>query len=245
MRSTPEPADDNRLSLRPTTNLREMKMSPTMRKLSVLLAGTAAFTVLTACAAGATAEVSGASGGGESASPSATQGPADGVDTYESTRYSIDTGQPYESFVTAFEGAVPPFTKDLVAGAANWDEVKANADRAAPNGFFIYAKLNTGEVMKINGVGRDDARSTVYLMGNHTIAETMYQHDPGVMLYAPLRVEIYESETGTAVFSITRPSDQFGSFGNPDITKVGHLLDDKVAHLLTVLGVDVPGGLTS
>lgn len=35
-----------------------------------------------------------------------------------------------------------------------------------------------------------DRRCTTYLMGNHIVAERMYRHDSGVMLYAPLRVTI-------------------------------------------------------
>jgi hypothetical protein len=74
----------------------------------------------------------------------------------------------------------------------------------------------------------------------HVIAETMYQHDPGVMQYVPLRVEIYESESGTAVFSIDRPSPALASFDTPDITKVGASLDLKLGDLLTVLDVEPP-----
>jgi hypothetical protein len=80
-------------------------------------------------------------------------------------------------------------------------------------------------------------------MGNHTIAETMYRQDPGIMLYAPLRLCLYEDLDGQAHFSVDQPSDQFGSFGDPDIAATGKLLDQKLAALLTGLGVSVPDGL--
>ena len=38
-------------------------------------------------------------------------------------------------------------------------------------------------------------------MGNHTIAEQMYRHDPAVMLYVPLRTVIYAGPRGTTVRS--------------------------------------------
>ena len=81
-------------------------------------------------------------------------------------------------------------------------------------------------------------------MGNHTIAETMYRHDPGIMLYAPLRTVLYEDLDGGTHFAIDQPSHHFGSFGDPDIAATGRLLDQKLAALLATLGVSVPDGLT-
>ncbi|MGH3853857.1 MAG: DUF302 domain-containing protein, partial [Pseudonocardiaceae bacterium] len=82
-----------------------------------------------------------------------------------------------------------------------------------------------------------------YLMGNHTIAERMYRHDPAVMLHAPLRTLIWEGPDNTARFSVDQPSSQFASYGNPDITIVGVELDRKLAALLDHLGLDVPEAL--
>ncbi|MFB7313148.1 DUF302 domain-containing protein [Streptomyces sp. NPDC056192] len=77
-----------------------------------------------------------------------------------------------------------------------------------------------------------------YLTGNHVIAETMYRHDPRALLYAPLRVLIYSDGDGNAVFCMHRPSDEFGSLGIPEVTKVGEDLDRIVVNLLRVCGVD-------
>jgi hypothetical protein len=64
------------------------------------------------------------------------------------------------------------------------------------------------------------------------------------MLYAPLRLCLYEDLDGGVHLSIDQPGDQFSSFGNADITATGKLLDDKLAALLGGLGVAVPDGLT-
>ena len=80
-------------------------------------------------------------------------------------------------------------------------------------------------------------------MGNHTIAETMYGLNPGIMLYAPLRTVLYEDLDGHPHFAIDQPSDQFGSLGHPDITATGQLLDEKLAALLSGLRVAVPDSL--
>jgi hypothetical protein len=77
-------------------------------------------------------------------------------------------------------------------------------------------------------------------MGNNVIAETMFRHDPGIILYAPLRTAIYEDTLGRAHFSIDQPSSKFASFGDTRIASVGAQLDAKVARLLQLLSLPVP-----
>jgi hypothetical protein len=79
-----------------------------------------------------------------------------------------------------------------------------------------------------------------YMMGNNVVVETMYRHNPAVMLYAPLRTAIYEDLDGGTHFSIDQPSSRFASFGDTRITEVGHLLDAKLAELLALLSLPVP-----
>jgi hypothetical protein len=78
------------------------------------------------------------------------------------------------------------------------------------------------------------------MVGNNVIVETMYRHDPGVMLYAPLRTEIYEDTAGRVHFSIDQPSSKFASFGDARIARVGAELDTKLAVLLRLIPMPVP-----
>jgi hypothetical protein len=147
----------------------------------------------------------------------------------------------FDDFRARYEDAAPAY--DLAARIpqlSGWDEVEKDVDAVAPYGFVRYATIDGTPVFAVAG---HTARSVVYLMGNHTIAETMYRHDPGVLLYAPLRLCLYEDLDGRAHLSIDQPSDQFGSLGHPDITATGHLLDEKLATLLTGLKVAVPDTL--
>jgi hypothetical protein len=86
-------------------------------------------------------------------------------------------------------------------------------------------------------------RAITYMVGNNVIVETMFRHDPGVMLYAPLRIAIYESTEGTIHLSVDQPSSRFGSFGDPRISEVGSQLDVILRALLQLLGVPVPAEL--
>ena len=156
-------------------------------------------------------------------------------------RLVVDVKAPFEEFRARYEAAVPAYDLTTLAAFKDWSDVQADADRAAPNGFLRYGTIEAGPLFAIAG---HKARSVVYLMGNHTIAETMYGHDAGIMLYAPLRTVLYEDGNGEAHFAVDRPSQQFASFGDPDIAATGRLLDAKLAALLGVLGVAVPDGLT-
>jgi uncharacterized protein (DUF302 family) len=151
-------------------------------------------------------------------------------------RLTIDV--PFDDFRGRYEEAVPAY--DLAARLPqlpNWDAVIEDVEQAAPYGFLRYGTIDASPAFAIAG---HKARSIIYLMGNHTIAETMYRHDPAIMLYAPLRLCLYEDLDGQGHLSIDQPSDQFGSFGDPDIAATGRMLDQKLADLLEGLGVAVP-----
>ena len=163
---------------------------------------------------------------------------------HQVVRWSIDTGASFEDFRARFETAVPVLDTDrmnqLRAEKAEWDTVVEAAEENAPHGFMRFWSTDVGGTMRLAGDAGDCAS---YLMGNHTIAERMYRHDPAVMLYAPLRTAIHRDAEGTVWFSIDQPSTHFSTFHNPAITAVGEELDRKVLHLLQVLDVPVSDSL--
>jgi hypothetical protein len=161
--------------------------------------------------------------------------------THSVNRLTIDVRASLPDFQARYEEAVPPMPAEeiqaLIARQAPWGEMLALVAARAPHGFLIYNRIAIDPLMRLAG----HATACVsYLMGNHTIAERMFRHDPAVMLYAPLRTVIWEGAGGGARFSIDQPSALFASFGNPDILSVGVELDRKVAALLAHLGVEVP-----
>ena len=111
---------------------------------------------------------------------------------------------------------------------------------ASPLGFFIFYKNDVEPTVRLAG---DTASGVAYLMGNNTIMERMFRHEPAILLYAPLHMVIWGDPDGPAYLTFDKPSDQFGSFANPQITAVGVELDRKLAALLEHLGVAVPDAL--
>jgi uncharacterized protein (DUF302 family) len=153
------------------------------------------------------------------------------------TRLVIDVDSPFDTFKSRYEQAVPAFSPEKIAGLPDWRAVVERTAELAPHGFLLYGKIDASPVMKLNG---HTQRAVTYLMGDHTVAETMYGKDPGVMLYAPLRTLIYEDLNGEVHFSIDQPSTRFASFGTDDIAATGKRLDKKLAELLAHLDLPVP-----
>jgi uncharacterized protein (DUF302 family) len=149
-------------------------------------------------------------------------------------------------FQRHYEQAVPANPVEdlaaLVERGASWDEViDLHADLAS-HGFLIYWRNDVHGVMQL---ANDDDDCIAYLMGNVTIAERMFRHEPRAMLYAPLRTVIWEDADRRAWFTVDQPSTQFASFGISAVTAVGVELDRKLAALLEALRVEVPMALIS
>ena len=170
--------------------------------------------------------------------------PMPGVVPHQVNRLVIDVAEPLDGFRKRYEQAVPRIEEqhlvDLIERQAPWSEVLADTDARAPHGFVIYF---SSDVTPLMGLAGDRGRCVMYLMGNHTIAERMYRHDPAVMLYAPLRSALCSGTDGRTRFVVDQPSTEFSSFGVPEITAVGVELDRKLVGLLDALGAPVPAVL--
>jgi hypothetical protein len=164
--------------------------------------------------------------------------------THSVNRFTIEIATTPQEFRARYERAVPlvPMTevRALAARGAPWQEMLDLMARVAPLGFLIYHSIDADPIMPLAG---DRTFCVSYLMGNHTIAERMFRYDPAVLLYAPLRTAIWGEPEGPAHFTFDQPSNQFASFGNPEITQVGFELDRKMAALLDHLQVPVPDAL--
>ncbi|BBZ30145.1 hypothetical protein MMAD_44400 [Mycolicibacterium madagascariense] len=159
--------------------------------------------------------------------------------SHVATRLDIATSVPFETFCDALESAAPRFQRgpidDIAARGGSWDEVLAAVARNAPHGLMIFSSLEAAPLMATAGIA---TRATGYLIGNHTIAERMFRHDPLALLYAPLRMLVHADDDGNAVLSLDQPSTLFGSLEDPRITAVGRELDGKVRGLLHAMGIE-------
>jgi uncharacterized protein (DUF302 family) len=72
---------------------------------------------------------------------------------------------------------------------------------------------------------------SLYLIGNPVLANRMYEQDPAVGLYAPLRASIYEDKEGKCHITYELPSSLLEQFRNEEIRVVARLLDGKMESL--------------
>jgi hypothetical protein len=120
---------------------------------------------------------------------------------------------------------------------ASWQATLELAEINAPHGFMRYYR---GDVTATMAGSTPLWKATQYLMGNHTIAERMFRHDPSVMLHAPLRTLLYADANGDTKFAVDQPSLLFASYHNADIDTVGEELDALLVGLIELLGGEVP-----
>ena len=157
-------------------------------------------------------------------------------------RWHLPLGRGYDEAVADFERVVPAIEPQRFQTLDSWQDNIALFDALAPLGLMRFAAIDVQAYMRTSATGR---RGIEYLAGNHTIAERMYRHEPAAMLYAPLRLFIYADGAGQSVLVIDQPSSLFSSLGDSaEVAAVGRELDQKVAAVLSAIGVDVPAALT-
>jgi hypothetical protein len=121
----------------------------------------------------------------------------------------------------ALERNVPQLDPAIAAALANGDEERATElERGAP--LFIFLKRDHGALLQVTGRAH---KALQYEIGNPHTASKMTRHRLPAGLYAPLRVILYEDETGGAIFEYDRPSSLFGQYGDERVTEVGRYLD--------------------
>jgi hypothetical protein len=157
-------------------------------------------------------------------------------------RLVVALPRPYDAAREHYETLVPEADLARFFQMASWQATLELAEINAPHGFMRYYRMDVTAAM----AGSPSLwKATQYLMGNHTIAERMFRHDPSVMLHAPLRTLLYADPDGDTKLAVDQPSLLFASYGNPHIADVGRELDALLAQLITLLGGDAPAELAA
>ena len=152
-------------------------------------------------------------------------------------RLLIALPEPYDSAREHYETLVPEVDSARFYQMASWQATLDLAEINAPHGFMRYAR---SDVTALMASSPSYWKATHYLMGNHTIAERMFRHEPSVMLHAPLRTLLYADADGDTKLAVDQPSLLFASYDNPDIAAVGQELDALLVGLIELLGGEVP-----
>lgn len=142
---------------------------------------------------------------------------------------TIEAAKTFEQVRTAFESLVPMLDPNVLAmlRAGELDRAREALERLP--GLSIFASRNHGGLLQIVGPAR---KAIQYEVGNPLTATRMTRIRLSASLYAPLRVTLYESAGGHAVFEYDLPSSLFGQFEDERITAVARELDSALEKVL-------------
>jgi uncharacterized protein (DUF302 family) len=141
---------------------------------------------------------------------------------------TMKTTKKFAEVEAALERNVPQLDPAIAAALADGDDQRATElEQGAP--LFIFLKRDHGALLQVTGRPR---KALQYEIGNPHTASKMTRHSLPAGLYAPLRVMLYEDETGGSIFEYDRPSSLFGQFGDERVTEVGRYLDAALERVL-------------
>jgi len=118
-------------------------------------------------------------------------------------RLLIALPEPYDAARENHETLIPAADSARFDDLTSWRAVLELVKIQAPHGFMRYARVDITPLM---AQSPSPWKATQYLIGNHTIAERMFPHDPSVMLHAPLRTLLYVDTDGDTNSPSTNPA---------------------------------------
>jgi uncharacterized protein (DUF302 family) len=138
----------------------------------------------------------------------------------------------YEDFIDRLENTT------LKSLESNWAELLGRDMTAfqqhireleGSTGLMIFKIQAHGDLLAVMGKPR---KAKQYVIGNPLTATRMTQLDIRAALYAPLRMLVYEGDSGETCVFYDLPSSLFGQFGNDAILEVAKELDDKLVNAI-------------
>lgn len=139
----------------------------------------------------------------------------------------IDSRKSYAQVKAALE-KLPKFDDEIRSMLRNGElaKVKQALERIQGDaGLTVFDVATHGDWLAILGEKRNALQ---YVIGNVLISTQMTKHQLSAGLYAPLRIMLYENDSGTATFEYDRPSDLFGQFNDERVTSVARHLDQQI-----------------
>ena len=141
----------------------------------------------------------------------------------------IEAARSFADVKAALEDLAPSLDPAISEALREGDISRAKEALQRGPELAIFSARDHGGLLRTAGYAR---KALQYEIGNPLTATRMTQHQLPASLYAPLRVLLYESEAGHAVFEYDRPSSLFGQFGDERVTAVARGLDASLEGVL-------------
>ena len=135
----------------------------------------------------------------------------------------------FDEVRAALAAELPKLDERIIPLLSSGDQAAiAEYEKSGPK-LFMFFERDHGTLLKIAGGAKNAIQ---YEIGNPITASKMTRHYLGAALYAPLRVALFETESGVAIFEYDRPSSLFGQFGDVHVRDVGLYLDRELEAVL-------------
>jgi uncharacterized protein (DUF302 family) len=150
------------------------------------------------------------------------------VETIGVEHVRIVSTKTFAQVKSALEAQVPQLDPAIATAldAGNLERAQ-KLEHGAP--LFIFLKRDHGALLQAQGGARNAIQ---YEIGNPLTASRMTKHKLAAALYAPLRVVLYDNSNGGSTFEYDKPSTLFGQFGDAEVDKVAHDLDQELDQAL-------------
>ncbi|WP_054685666.1 hypothetical protein [Microbacterium sp. No. 7] len=158
-------------------------------------------------------------------------------------RVRLESNAQFDALVAAFEQAVPALSDEQALAELrgdDWAGFVRGLQWQAPSGFVRVWTSHPGDLMRHAGSA---ARSVTWMIVHHGVAARLFRHDPGTMLYSPLRIEAHTSAGPGTTLSFEVPSARLAAFGLNKVTQAGAELDRALGDLVEDLGLPRPSVL--
>lgn len=143
----------------------------------------------------------------------------------------IDSSRSFEDVRAVLE-RLPKFDDRIRTLLRNGDMASAKAALRKIQGdigLTVFSVATHGDWLQILSERRNALQ---YVIGNVLISTQMTQHVLAAGLYAPLRIILYENESGTATLEYDLPSALFGQYGDGRVTAIARDLDREIHGVL-------------
>ena len=149
--------------------------------------------------------------------------------TIEVAHVVIESSKPFAEARKALEASIPALDAEIgvLLGDGLTDRLRQRLESGAE--LSIFLTFNHGALLRLYG---QDRQAMQYLIGNPLTASKMTRYNVAAALYAPLRVVLYETDSGSR-FEYDLPSSLFGQFGDERITEVARGLDVSLGRALS------------
>jgi hypothetical protein len=142
----------------------------------------------------------------------------------------IESTKSFADVRAALERTLPQLDPSLVKALGEGDVERVSREKKEGPELSIFLVRDHGALLRIAGKARIALQ---YDIGNPITASLMTRHRLAAALYAPIRVVLYENDSGHGVFEYDLPSTTFGQFGDERVTIIARGLDAALTRALT------------